>query len=78
MHDTIKHFLISNFKLDANLKNDEKLFSTGLIDSFGVLELIMFLEENYKINIDTVLHQISEFNTINNIVELINHLLKVK
>lgn len=44
--------------------DDDPLFSNGRIDSFGVLELIAFLEERYGIHIDTTRHEILEFDTM--------------
>jgi acyl carrier protein len=43
---------------------DDPLFSNGRIDSFGVLELIAFLEEQYGIVIDTAKHHIMDFDTL--------------
>ena len=43
---------------------DDPLFSNGRIDSFGVLELIAFLEERYGIVIDTAKHHIMDFDTL--------------
>jgi acyl carrier protein len=50
----------------------DPLFSNGRIDSFGVLELIVFLEERYRINIDTTRHEITEFDTIDKVVALVS------
>jgi acyl carrier protein len=56
----------------APLPGDEApLFSNGLIDSFGVLELITFLEERYGINIDTTRHEILEFDTVLKIARVV-------
>ena len=46
---------------------DDPLFSTGRIDSFGVLELIAYLEERYRIEIDTMRHHILDFDTLRKI-----------
>jgi acyl carrier protein len=52
--------------------DDTPLFTSGLIDSFGVLELIVELEEAFEIQIDTASHEIREFDTIEKIVQLID------
>ena len=53
---------------------DTPLFSTGIIDSFGVLELIAFLEETFGVDIDPGRHELTEFDTIDKIVALVRAL----
>jgi acyl carrier protein len=53
---------------------DESLFSSGVIDSFGVLELIAFLEDTFQVTIDTDRHELSEFDTVNKIGHLLSRL----
>lgn len=63
----IRRFILSNYLFtddDSMLVDDESLTEKGAIDSTGMLELIMFLEEQFKIavgydemvptNLDTV------------------------
>jgi len=74
MHDTVAGFIRSRFRSSLRggvLKNDDPLFSTGVVDSFGVLELIAFLEDTFRITIDTTRHDLSEFDTVDKIVELV-------
>lgn len=40
------------------------LFTSGTIDSFGVLELIAFLEETFGVQIDPSVHELHQFDTI--------------
>jgi acyl carrier protein len=49
----VKKFITENFLFgdDSQIKNDTPLFEKGIIDSTGVLELVSFIEENYKITI---------------------------
>lgn len=49
--DTIKQFIIDNFLFGdgAKLNVDTPLFEEGTIDSTGVLELVAFIEENFKV-----------------------------
>jgi acyl carrier protein len=51
--ESIKKFITENFLFgdDSQIKNDTPLFEKGIIDSTGVLELVSFIEENYKITI---------------------------
>jgi acyl carrier protein len=50
------------------------LFSSGIVDSFGVLELIAFLEDRFRVNIDPARHDLTEFDTVEKIVSLVERL----
>jgi acyl carrier protein len=74
MHDIVASFIRSRFRSSLRggaLKNDDPLFSSGVVDSFGVLELIAFLEDTFRITIDTSRHELSEFDSVDKIVELV-------
>jgi acyl carrier protein len=50
----IRKFLFENYMIDANeneLDNDDSFLEKGIIDSTGVLELIMFIEETYGMEV---------------------------
>ncbi len=49
----IRDFVVKNFLFGdgASLKDDTSFLEEGIIDSTGILELIMFLEETYGIEI---------------------------
>ena len=54
-HKTIRNFVIENFlfgRNDEELSNDDEFLKMGIIDSMGVLELVGFLEEEFKITLD--------------------------
>jgi acyl carrier protein len=74
VHDVVASFIRSRFRSSLRggvLKNDDALFSSGVIDSFGVLELIAFLEDTFRITIDTSRHDLSEFDSVDKIVDLV-------
>jgi acyl carrier protein len=50
----VEDFIRENFIFDDadNLKRDQSLLETGVIDSTGVLSLIMFLEETFEVSIE--------------------------
>jgi acyl carrier protein len=73
-HDTVTGFLKERFRAslrNGELKPDEPLFSTGIVDSFGVLEVIAFLEDTFHIRIDTAEHELLEFDSVDKIVALV-------
>lgn len=50
----VRQFLADNFILDdggAGLAPDESLTQAGVLDSMGVLELIMFIEQRFGFSI---------------------------
>ncbi len=51
---TFRNFIIENFLFeeDDNLKEDTSFLENGVIDSTGVLELVMFIEETYGISVE--------------------------
>jgi acyl carrier protein len=51
----IKEFILNNFPYSSNiieLTDDLSFTEKGIIDSTGILELIDFMEERFKINIE--------------------------
>jgi acyl carrier protein len=52
----IREFIINNFLFGEGgdkLKDDESFLDSGIVDSTGVLELVGFLEERFKIAVDS-------------------------
>jgi acyl carrier protein len=50
----IKQFIARNFLFteDGNaVRDDQSLMSTGTLDSTGILELIMFVEDRFKLKV---------------------------
>ena len=73
----IERFIEGRFRAalaSGAMTSDTPLFSSGIIDSFGVLELIAFLEESFSADIDPARHDLSEFDTVEKIVSLIGRL----
>ncbi len=50
----IQQFIIEQFLFgeDDQLKEDTSFLDSGLIDSTGILELVSFLEERFKIKVE--------------------------
>jgi acyl carrier protein len=77
VHDIVADFIRSRFRSSlrgGQLGHSDALFSTGVIDSFGVLELIAFLEDRFGVVIDTGQHDLSEFDSVDKIVDLVGRL----
>ena len=72
--DRVSNFIEKRFRASLGsrvLTADTPLFSSGIIDSFGVLELIAFLEQTFGVDIDPAYHDLSEFDTVEKIVSLV-------
>lgn len=74
MEQIIKKFILENFLYgEGDLKNDESLFESGIIDSLGFIKLLAFIEKTFDVSIDMSEVTIENFNTINQIVETIRN-----
>ena len=72
--DRIRTFIETKFKPRSGgrqFDDDTPLFTSGIVDSFGVLELIAFLEDTFHISIDTARHELLEFDSVNKIAALV-------
>lgn len=70
----VRRFIEQTFRANVagrQVSDDTPLFSSGIVDSFGVLHLIAFLEEMFRIEIDTVRHELADFDTVAKIVDLV-------
>lgn len=80
-----KDFLLSYFNAkgsDPQMSDGDKLaqdfFDSGLIDSFGVIELISAIESQFNISFSPENMQDKRFRTIKGLSEIINELIKSK
>lgn len=53
---------------------DEKIFENGLIDSFGIVELVLAIEDNFKVKIPYEDMTVQNFASINEISKLVERL----
>jgi acyl carrier protein len=69
----IRQFIIENFLFeeDDTLKEDTSFLENGIIDSTGVLELVMFIEETYGINVEDDEMVPENLDSISNIAEYV-------
>jgi len=50
---------------------DEALISSGLIDSFNLVDLALYVEDNYSVHIDDTELNVDTFDTLDQLVSLI-------
>lgn len=54
IREQIKEFFEDNFMVDfeEDFSDEDSFLESGIIDSTGVLELVLFLEENFGFKVD--------------------------
>lgn len=69
----IKTFLSDNLLVpfDGNIKNDTSLFKTGIVDSYGFVELVLFIEREFAISVQDTELVGGDFDSLVNIVALV-------
>ena len=75
LEQEIRTFIIDNFLFgqeDGNLSNDDSFLEQGIINSTGVLELVAFLEGEYRIKIQDDELEPENLDSINKLVRFIN------
>jgi acyl carrier protein len=73
MRDELRKYITAELMRDPDydLKDDEPLISGGLIDSFSLVELQMFIEQQFGVHIDDTELTADAIDNINDIVEMI-------
>lgn len=70
--EKIRQFLNNDLGLNVQaIGDDEALFTSGLIDSFALIELLSFLESELNYKIDLAELGIDELDTINALAKLV-------
>lgn len=67
IQETLKGFILQNLVADSHkltLSEDDNLLTGGLVDSLGVMRLINFIEENFKVQVPPEDVTLENFRTI--------------
>jgi acyl carrier protein len=70
----LRRFVVDNFlfgQANGHLSNSDSFLDKGIIDSTGVLELVVFLEETYRIKIQDRELVPDNLDSINNLVRFL-------
>lgn len=67
----VKRFLSGFFRTD-NLQEQDDIFAMGFVNSLFAMQLVLHIEQEFKIAIDDEDLDINNFNSINNIVAFIS------
>jgi acyl carrier protein len=72
--DSVTEYLLKRFKARLRgdtLAYDAPLISNGVIDSFGLLEVLSFLEDTFDVTIDPSEHEPSDFETVDEMMAVV-------
>jgi acyl carrier protein/D-alanine--poly(phosphoribitol) ligase subunit 2 len=74
MKDLILHYVIKEYldEEDEEITYDTPLISSGYVDSFSMISLLVFVENKFKIKIPPSKATPEAFDSVNKIVNLIN------
>ena len=76
----VREFIIENFLFGEaeKLQDDTLFFESGIIDSTGILEVVSFLEEKFKIKVEDIELIPENFSSILDIDRYLNRKLNGK
>jgi acyl carrier protein len=77
MKELVLNYVIKEYieDEDAEIAYDTPLISSGYVDSFSMVSLLVFLENKFKIRIPSSKATPEAFDNVNNIVALVNQYL---
>jgi acyl carrier protein len=78
MKDLILQYVIKEYleDEDTQIACDTPLISSGYVDSFSMVSLLVFLENKFKIKIPSGKATPEAFDSVNNIVALVDQYLE--
>ncbi len=74
MKKTIRKYILEHLLFtedESTLQDDESFLNNGIIDSTGVMEIILFIEENFgfRVNDDEIMP--ANLDSVNNLTDFI-------
>jgi acyl carrier protein len=78
MKELVLNYIIKEYIEDdeETITYDTPLISSGYVDSFSMVSLLVFLENKFKIKIPPSKATPEAFNSVNKIVDLVNQYIK--
>lgn len=72
-YSTLSRHIVANILKQPNraLRPDETLISSGLIDSFNLVDLALYVEDTFNVRIDDSELNADTFDTLEQLVDLI-------
>lgn len=78
MKDIVLNYVVKEYMEDAEeeINYDTKLISSGYVDSFSMISLLVFLENKFKIKIPSSKATPEAFDSVNKIVNLVGQYMQ--
>ena len=78
MKDLVLNYVVKEYIEDdeAEINYDTPLISSGYVDSFSMVSLLVFIENNFKIKIPPSKATPEAFDSVNKIIALANQYIK--
>jgi len=71
----IRNYITDNLaNKEIEFSDTESLYDNGVLDSLKILQLVMFLQNEFQVSLSPTEMQIEDFETIDSITELVSHL----
>ena len=70
MKDTIRDFLLE-YITEHDLQDDDDIFALGLVNSLFAMQLVLFVEQEFDLEIDGEDLDFSNFRTVNAVHNLV-------
>jgi len=73
-HEVLRQFIQRNLPVankTVTLGDDDDIFELGYVNSLFAMQLVLFVEREFAITVESEEMEVSNFNTVNHIVELI-------
>lgn len=68
----LKDYLVNNIVTSkSSIDNEEPLFSSGLVDSFGILDLLFYIKEQFGVSIEDFELVDNNIDTFSQLTEMI-------
>lgn len=72
MKESIRKFIENEFLFGKDtVKDDERLFEKGIIDSLGFMKLLAFINESFHISLDMSEISLDRFGSLAEMVQLL-------
>ncbi|MCK4594657.1 acyl carrier protein [bacterium] len=79
MHEAVREYIVEEY-IDSDdeieVTDDTPLISSGIVDSFSMVSLKVFIEKKYDIKLPDAEATPEAFDTVNSIVELVKRFQK--
>ena len=71
----VRNYILENYLFtddESALANDDSLLKKGIVDSTGILEIILFLQEQFDIKVEDTEMVPDNLDSVNNIVRFVD------